>query len=303
MQCLVLWNGDNELDGRHRHKSSSQDELRPSFLEPATKVLRHRSAKQCFFAALTGLCIGEMFRNGKRGFLWNATTFGVKRSFGDTLCNLRGDLVPDACSSVPTGTVLADRRVAVLDVPSSHSLSQQVNLLGVGPQLPHTSNESPRSPWTAAAGLPLGRNISEKYGSESTLEVSGKGGGRGGLDSRDQYDYPANHTKSSQDPRPCCFLLSHLRASQLQQPLDVAAAYVCEYISINAALAATCCELRPDEEGFKLARHSRSRSLSPHNTTRKRCDICGMLRAPFDVQGNWVELMEINSVNLQLIVA
>lgn len=173
MQCLVLWNGDSEQDGRRGHKSSSQDELRPSFSEHARKALRHRSAKQWLFAAPTGICIGEMFRNGKRGFLWNATTFGVKRSFGD----MRGDLVPDACSSVPTGTVLADRRVAVLDVPSSHSLSQQVNLLGVGPQLPHTSNESPRSPWTAAAGLPLGRNISKKYGSESTLEVSGKRAG------------------------------------------------------------------------------------------------------------------------------
>lgn len=166
-QCLVLWGGDNGQEKRRR-----QDDRMS-----CVNLLLKQTVSFC--SAKRTLHRGNAW-NGKRGFLWTARTFWVKRSFRDTLCNLRGDLVPDACSSVPTGTVLADRRVAVLDVPSSHSLGQQVNLLGVGPELPHTSNESPRSPWTAAAGLPLGRNISEKYGSKSTLEVSAeeeRGGG------------------------------------------------------------------------------------------------------------------------------
>lgn len=148
--------------------------------------------------------------------------------------------------------------------------------------LPQPAGKSPWS-WPGApayiqwiSSLPLNCRRGSPTGTKHLREIwvqkhpGGEWGGGGGLDSGDQYDYPANHTKSSQDPNPCCFLLSYLRASQLQQPLDVAGAYVCEYISINAALTATCCELRPDEEGFKLARHSLALSLSPVSTIIQR---------------------------------
>lgn len=92
---------------------------------------------------------------------------------------VKGDLVPDTSPSVPTGKVLADRRVAVLDVPPSHRLTRQVNLLRVDLKFPDTSNESPGSLCAPVIHLPVGRNIPKKYGSKGSLHRKNKKGREG----------------------------------------------------------------------------------------------------------------------------
>lgn len=113
-----------------------------------------------------------------------------------------------------------------------------------------------KSPWSRPgapaciqwiSSLPLNCCRGSPTGTKHLREIwaqkhpGGEEGGVGvGLDSGDQYDYPANHTESSQDSDPCCSLL----------PSCLGASYVCECISINAALTATCCELRTGRGRF-----------------------------------------------------
>lgn len=82
---------------------------------------------------------------------------------------MKNETVPDASPSVPTGKVLADRWVTVLDVPPSHRLTHQVNLLRVDPKFFDTPDESPRRLCVPVMHLPVGGNIPEKYGPKASL--------------------------------------------------------------------------------------------------------------------------------------
>lgn len=65
-----------------------------------------------------------------------------------------GDLLPDARSSVTTGKVLADGRVAVLDISTPHRLPHQVAVARVDPEIPHAADESPPFLPSPVRGLP-----------------------------------------------------------------------------------------------------------------------------------------------------
>lgn len=65
-----------------------------------------------------------------------------------------GDLLPDARSSVTTGKVPADGRVAVLDISAPHRLPHQVAVARVDPEIPHAADEPLPSLPSSARGLP-----------------------------------------------------------------------------------------------------------------------------------------------------